>query len=105
MSFPNGYRGNDESHEHHPVNPFVQRPGGEHGLGLSVSLTLQPFKRAYRVREIMAETGVSKPYIFSLLKTCELVGHKVGGVLLIDGQSYREWLESAVPWRPKGADE
>ena len=70
-----------------------------------MSLTSQPFKRAYRVREIMAETGVSKPYIFSLLKSGELVGRKAGGVLLIEGQSYREWLESAVPWTPKGGEE
>ena len=82
----------------------MQWPGVEHGLELSVSLMLQPFKRVYRVREIVQETGVSKAHLFGLLKRGELDGRKLGGVLLITGDSYRQWLESAIPWKPKRID-
>ena len=62
-----------------------------------MALTSHPFKRAYRVREICQEIGVSKSYVFQLIQQGHLIGYKLNGVLLIDAESYQAWLASAEP--------
>jgi hypothetical protein len=56
----------------------------------------------YRVRELREIFGWSKPWVFERLHRGELVGIKVGGVLLIRASSVRAMLDKAEPWRPGG---
>ena len=60
----------------------------------------KPPPRFCRVRDIMAEWGVSKPWVFAQLKAGRLRGRKLGGVLLIERESLDEFLALAEPWKP-----
>jgi hypothetical protein len=61
------------------------------------------FRPWYRVSMLRAEYGVTKPWVFARLHDGTLRGRKIGGVLLIEGQSVRELIEAGEPWRPKNA--
>lgn len=63
-------------------------------------MTTTPQKRFYRVRDLMNEWSVSKPWIFAQLRAGNLRGRKVKGVLLLDGDSVEELLASGEPWKP-----
>jgi excisionase family DNA binding protein len=58
----------------------------------------QPPRRFYRVREIMAVTGVSKGKVYQALRDGRLQGLKLDGVLLIPAESFEAWIAEAVPW-------
>ena len=61
----------------------------------------QPPRRFYRVREIMALTGVSKGKVYQALRDGRLKGLKLDGVLLIPAESFETWIAEALPWETR----
>ena len=54
-----------------------------------------------RVRDIRADLGVSKPWVFARLKSGDLEAVKLDGVLLISRESYERYVSQATPWEPR----
>jgi excisionase family DNA binding protein len=68
-------------------------------MGRASSTTVE--KRFYRVREICALAGLTKPMVYRALRQGKLRGFKLGKMLLIDARSVDEWFAEAVPWEPR----
>ncbi|MBZ5638521.1 MAG: hypothetical protein LAO51_07135 [Acidobacteriia bacterium] len=62
---------------------------------------MNPDREWFRVRELRAEFGFSKPWVFARLHEGTLRGRKVGGILLIEAASVKELIANAPAWEPK----
>ncbi len=60
-----------------------------------------PVKRFFRVREVMALSGLSKGKVFQALNEGKLDGRKLDGALIIPVDSVNRYLDSATRWKPK----
>ena len=59
----------------------------------------------YRVRDIVAMTGMSKGKVLSAIKSGRLACLKLDGVLLIPVGAFDDWVGAAVPHGAKREDQ
>ena len=57
-----------------------------------------------RVRQVCETYGLTKPFVFALLKDGRLSRVKIGGVLLIPTRSIESLIADAPSWLPGDGD-